>query len=286
MSKSESKSLSIPSTYINQQFIEVLSKLNGIKEICKWREIKERFNIDDELLIMIETANELSILQKQSTLFRKKDNANEVLTAVWLGSILKKAKKLFFTQKVPSFTGLNQQDLINICSMSKNTSSINRMGNYLLHTHGIILIYEKSYSGMKVDGVVTKLNSTPVIGMSMRFARYDNYWFTLIHELAHITLHYENLNQVVIDDLDNEDENGTQMETEANRLASDSLISQRIFNKSDAVRYPNVENLHKIASQAQIHPIVAAGLIRNRLNNFRVYSDLVNSINVHSLLEE
>src|SRR6202041_1370154 len=39
----------------------------------------------------------------------------------------------------------------------------------------------------KIDGVCVWLNEkAPVIGMSLRFDRIDNFWFVLRHELEHV----------------------------------------------------------------------------------------------------
>lgn len=41
----------------------------------------------------------------------------------------------------------------------------------------------------KIDGVCLWLNEhSPVIGMTMRFDRMDNFWFVLRHELEHVLL--------------------------------------------------------------------------------------------------
>ncbi|MGA3843425.1 ImmA/IrrE family metallo-endopeptidase [Ralstonia nicotianae] len=46
------------------------------------------------------------------------------------------------------------------------------------------------------DGVVFCLDDGhPVIGLSLRHPRLDIFWFTLMHELAHIVLHKELLTE-------------------------------------------------------------------------------------------
>src|SRR5262249_26500342 len=55
---------------------------------------------------------------------------------------------------------------------------------------GIILVIERHLPRTHVDGAATILeNGTPVIGLSLRYNRLDNFWFCLFHELAHIALH-------------------------------------------------------------------------------------------------
>jgi HTH-type transcriptional regulator/antitoxin HigA len=57
----------------------------------------------------------------------------------------------------------------------------------LLMRYGIRFVAVEGLSGAKVDGFATWLDEdSPVIGMSLRFDRIDNFWFTLGHEISHI----------------------------------------------------------------------------------------------------
>ncbi|PJB15827.1 MAG: plasmid stabilization protein, partial [Flavobacteriales bacterium CG_4_9_14_3_um_filter_32_8] len=49
--------------------------------------------------------------------------------------------------------------------------------------------------------------------------RLDNFWFTLMHELAHIALHYDQESNFFYDNLDNTDLNS--QEQEADKLAQE-----------------------------------------------------------------
>ena len=42
----------------------------------------------------------------------------------------------------------------------------------------------------------------PVIGLTLRHDRLDNFWFTLMHQLAHIVLHYNRAIGVFYDELE------------------------------------------------------------------------------------
>lgn len=52
---------------------------------------------------------------------------------------------------------------------------------------GIRYMIVESLSSAKIDGVCFWLNDlSPVIGMSLRFDRIDNFWFVLRHEIEHV----------------------------------------------------------------------------------------------------
>ena len=71
-------------------------------------------------------------------------------------------------------------------------------------------------------------DSTPAVGLTLRYDRIDNFWFCLLHELAHIVLHLGKENQnLFVDDMDIRVSGiGKQndIENEADSLATESLI--------------------------------------------------------------
>ena len=41
----------------------------------------------------------------------------------------------------------------------------------------------------------------PVIGLTLRYDRVDNFWWVLLHELAHATRHLRDSDHIFVDDL-------------------------------------------------------------------------------------
>ena len=65
-----------------------------------------------------------------------------------------------------------------------------RLAREFLAKHGIHLICVERLPRIHLDGAVLQLpDGTPVIGMTLRYDRLDNFWFCLLHELAHIGRH-------------------------------------------------------------------------------------------------
>ena len=53
--------------------------------------------------------------------------------------------------------------------------------------HGVNVEYVGHLPRTHLDGAALRLpNGKPVIGLTLRHDRIDNFWFTLLHELAHI----------------------------------------------------------------------------------------------------
>lgn len=73
----------------------------------------------------------------------------------------------------------------------------------ILARHGIAVIIEPHLPHMYLDGAaILLMKERPIIGITVRYDRLDNFWFTLLHELAHIALHFDSDERQFIDDLD------------------------------------------------------------------------------------
>ncbi|PQZ85031.1 hypothetical protein CQ048_24220 [Pseudomonas trivialis] len=138
---------------------------------------------------------------------------------------------------------------------------------------------------MKTDGVFFKLEGgTPVIGMTLRYDRYDYFWFTLMHELSHISMHYDRFEGAHFDSLEDIGEDITELE--ANQLAKESLISRSDWRSASARRHRNEEELYKDAEKLSIHPAILAGLIRHESGNFSLFSRIIHEISVTRMISE
>ena len=83
------------------------------------------------------------------------------------------------------------------CAMSPNSV---RHVPRLLNEAGVRFVVVEGLPGAQIDGVCFWLSPTaPVIGMSMRFDRIDNFWFVLRHECAHV-LHGHGKQQAIVDE--------------------------------------------------------------------------------------
>src|SRR4030042_3858341 len=101
-----------------------------------------------------------------------------------------------------------------------------------LRRYGIKVVIERHLPHTYLDGaavIVDKLE--PVVGITLRYDRIDGFWFTLMHELAHLALHLDSENSIYFDDLDIEAEDDPR-EREANQLAGEALIPQEAWVKS------------------------------------------------------
>ncbi len=140
---------------------------------------------------------------------------------------------------------------------SQNNDGIKEIITKLGHI-GVRVIFLPHFFKTRVDGAVTWITpNEPVIIMSLRYDRIDNFYFTLLHEIGHVLKHP---NRVFSDDIN---DTGTEKEeNEANDFASNA------FGFDDVVkdlRRANVDamTIKSVSLELNIHP----GLLIGRLHH-------------------
>ena len=152
-----------------------------------------------------------------------------------------------------------------------------------LANHGIALIIERHLPKTHLDGAsMLAMNGQPVIGMTLRHNRLDNFWFTLMHELAHVRLHLKDTNVIYYDDLDIE-KNDDPEELKADRFARDVLIPKSLWYQSCAYLQRTPTAVKEFANQLKIHPSIVAGRLRWETKNYQILGPLVGQGKVEDL---
>ena len=150
-----------------------------------------------------------------------------------------------------------------------------------LEKSGITVVIEPALKGTLLDGAALKdADGTPIIGLTLRYDRLDHFWFTLLHEVAHIWKHVDG-SEAFLDDLDSSSED--RKESEANRIAAEAFIPRIQWRRSDAFTNPNKDSIERFARDLKIHPAVIAGRLRKELGNYSLFSDLVGQNQVRRL---
>lgn len=157
-----------------------------------------------------------------------------------------------------------------------------RLAQETLAQNGIALVVARHLPKTYLDGAALWTSeNVPVVGMTLRYDRLDNFWFCLLHELAHLGRHYESrASDVFIDDLQLRARNHAVddvREQEADQWAEEALIPERLWSGHPNPTQPSVANVLALAQQAQVHPAVVAGRIRYERRNYRLLSQFVGA---------
>jgi len=145
----------------------------------------------------------------------------------------------------------------------------------LLWKHGIQLIVEPHLAHTQLDGAaITADLGRPVIGLTLRYDRLDNFWFVLMHELAHVARHLLLERESFFDDLDTPCGEDRQ-EQDADALADKALIPETEWSTSPAKVLRSPEAAKYLADRLGIHPAIVAGRMRYEARNFRILNQLI-----------
>ena len=149
-----------------------------------------------------------------------------------------------------------------------------------LEKHGIHLIILPHLSKTYLDGaVMMPLDKNPVIGLTLRYDRLDNFWFCLLHELAHLSKHMGTDDcGLILDDLDlrkRDDALEDSLEQQADLLAKEALIPNETWNTIDILSASEPSQILEFANTIKVHPAIIAGRIRYENNNYRKFSTLL-----------
>lgn len=150
-----------------------------------------------------------------------------------------------------------------------------------LERYGIAVVIEPQLKGTLLDGAALEdADGTPIIGLTLRFDRLDNFWFTLLHEVAHLWKHVSS-EETFLDNMDSLSED--RRELEANRIAKEALIPRVMWKRSEAYLNPSSESIDKLSRELKIHPAIIAGRLRKERENYTIFNDLVgqNQVRKH-----
>jgi Zn-dependent peptidase ImmA (M78 family) len=107
-----------------------------------------------------------------------------------------------------------------------------------------------------------------LIGMTLRYKRDDQFWFTLFHELGHILLHRNKRSFVVDNAAENLgdrviDPEMQQYEMEASRFAADTLSPPHFLADFLQKRVFTNESIHDFAESVGVGPGIVVGRLQH-----------------------
>jgi HTH-type transcriptional regulator/antitoxin HigA len=200
------------------------------------------------------------------------DHSTDWLLLCWKAQITRRAKEIMGSNRL-KYRPLDVSWIMDLARLSRLDDGPLRARDLLLE-HGIILIIEPQIAGMKVDGAAFLIDQVPVIGMTLLRDTLDNFWFTLLHEVGHIILHYRTgLTAGFFDDTESTDVD--ELEQEANKFAANVLIPEEQWSRSPARISKSAGPIEHFAEQLGISAAIVFGRIRLERKNYSIFSDKI-----------
>ena len=134
----------------------------------------------------------------------------------------------------------------------------------ILARAGVHFVIVPHLSKTYMDGAALIQDRTnPIVALTLRYDRVDSFWFTLLHEIAHIVLEHQG---VFLDDTEKHQHYvNNQNEAEANALARNWLVPQNKLNEfiTQSSPYFSEEKVINFAKRLNRHPGIVVGQLHN-----------------------
>lgn len=212
---------------------------------------------------------------------------------VWLHRVRQLAAALPTRRYSEAALRVAIDDLENLLLAAEEARHVPR----ILAECGVRFVVVEQLPGSKIDGACFWLNdgATPVVGMSLRFDRIDNFWFVLRHELEHVLRRHGVASYLVDENLEGGEEAAHDAlpdeEKMANRAAANFCAPHEEF-EDFVVRYHPLfseEIITEFSSQVNRHPGLIVGQLHRRFgrhNFLRRHLSHVREIVVRSALTD
>jgi HTH-type transcriptional regulator / antitoxin HigA len=249
------------------------------------KNVRDVAKIETELarFFGVESPEEIEILPHAA----KKTNVADGTTPTqlaWLYRVRAIASEMF----VPSYSASSLRAALDEMRPLLIAAEATRKVPKILSDCGVRFVIVECLSGSKLDGVCFWLNDfAPVIGLSLRFDRIDNFWFVLRHEIEHL-LRRHGKGAVMLDaELEGERAGAgptiAEEERVANAAAAEFCVSQQSLDKFVARKAPFFpeRDILGFARTMQLHPGLVAGQLQHRIGRYDRFRQLQAKIRSH-----
>ena len=204
----------------------------------------------------------------------KKTEVSEEATPPQL-AWLYRVKQISSEMLVAPFTEFGARRAVGLLrELTLSAESVRRVPR-ILSEAGIRYVIVESLPGAKIDGVCFWLDdSKPVIGMSMRHDRIDNFWFVLRHELEHV-IQGHGKHRIVIDaELEGERAGvGPDVSSDeriANAAAAEFCVPKKTMDAFIARKAPFFaeRDILNVAATLRVHPGLIAGQLQHQTGRY------------------
>lgn len=219
-------------------------------------------------------AQVVGMLRKSN--YRSSPLTDKHALSAWASRVIQKAKEVKVSKKYKTGT-VDLAFMKGLAKLSVKEKSPILVQEHLKN-HGIILVIEPHFQKTYLNGAAIFANKdNPVIGLTLRLDKLDNFWFSLMHEVAHIALHYNQGTSFFFDEL--EDIKGLDIgekEREADRLASEALVPSDKWEISPAFLIPNSIAANSLAKELGVHVAIVAGKMRYEGRNWAYLNNIIS----------
>lgn len=197
-----------------------------------------------------------------------------------------RARQLARTMPIRKFDEKQIQSLKRELRLLAAYPSEARHVSAIMRDYGVRFVVVEHLAGSKVDGATFWLDEqSPAIAVSLRLDRIDNFWFTLMHEYAHI----EHCDAISVDtEMGHEEREQSLMKETVERLADEAAAAALVspdeldsFVRRIGPIYAK-PNIIQFAHRIKMHPGIIVGQLQHRGEiKFGSHNDMQPKIRAH-----
>ena len=206
---------------------------------------------------------------------------NDYALAAWIAQVKQKARQE--TIETPYQAGVISDDWVRELVKLSRFKEGPKLAKEYLARHGVVLVIEPHFKKTYLDGAAMLDSDRAIIGMTLRHDRLDNFWFALLHEVAHIKLHLNADCPVIADNLEDKVQQAAAIEKAADAFAQSALIPANRWNISAVSSTYSLADAQQLARELDISVAIVAGRVRHTTGNWRLLQNALGKAEVKEM---
>lgn len=243
-----------------------------------WIRASEDTRIVESQLLRYFEVNSLDVSPKfaQSNATKRSTSQNEDLSSIQV-AWLYRVKHIADSMQVSPYSKKSLEAAIDQLKNYRSAPEEIRHIPHLLAKCGVRFVIVESLPSSKIDGVTFWIGSnSPVIGLSIRYDRIDNFWFVVRHEIEHV-LNGDGKDAAIVDsDLESDTLGENSLPSEeriANEAAAEFCVPQKELSSFIARVSPLFSRARILAfsEKHKVHPGLVIGQLQRHLKRYDLF---------------
>ncbi len=253
----------------------------------KAESIRDTANVERELVRFfgVKRLDDITTLPHAA----KKTNSNSSATPAQM-AWLYRAKSIADNMLAPSYSSERLRGALpKLKELMVAPEEARKVARILMEC-GVRFIIIESLSSAKIDGVCFWIGeNSPVIALSLRFDRVDNFWFVLRHEIEHVLQGHGKADAILDAELEGEragtGDSVSEEERVANFAAANFCVPQSQMEAFIVRKAPlfSEADLKGFAKILRVHPGIVAGQLQYKTGRFHIFRSHLAKIRANVL---
>lgn len=149
----------------------------------------------------------------------------------------------------------------------------------ILADAGVLLVFIPEIDGTRISGATWWLTpSHPIIALTGRYRFVDTFWFTMVHEIAHVLLHPKRVTFMHFDRKGSVSDDQDRQETAADSFAADTFLTDK--QRCALVLLTTVADVEEFAAKTKLSVGVVAGQYAHCTGNWSRFGKMRESVDI------